>query len=67
VSRTQRKRELRQANADRVQMLVHLTGDDHKRVNARLNEEAGIRGISEATIADLERRLQRADRWIDRV
>ena len=67
VSRTQRKRELRQANADRVQMLVHLTGQDHKRVNARLNEEAGINKIADATVADLERRLQRADRWIDRV
>jgi superfamily II DNA or RNA helicase len=67
VSRTQRKRELRQANADRVQMLVHLTGQDHKVVNAKLNDEAGIRAISEATVGDLERRLARADRWIDRV
>jgi superfamily II DNA or RNA helicase len=67
VSRTQRKRELRQANADRVQMLVHLTGLDHKVVNAKLNDEAGIRAISEATVGDLERRLSRADRWIDRV
>jgi superfamily II DNA or RNA helicase len=66
VSRTQRKRELRQANADRVQMLVHLTGLDHKLVNARLNDEAGVRSISDATVADLERRLRRADRWIDR-
>ena len=66
VSRTQRKRELRQANADRVQMLVHLTGNDHKLVNARLNEEAGIHRIADATVADLERRLARADRWIDR-
>ena len=67
VSRTQRKRELRQANADRVQMLVHLTGHDHKVINARLNEEAGITRIAEATVADLERRLARADRWIDRI
>jgi hypothetical protein len=67
VSRTQRKRELRQANADRVQMLVHLTGLDHKVVNARLNDEAGVRSIAEATVGDLERRLGRADRWIDRV
>jgi hypothetical protein len=57
VSRTQRKRELRQANADRVQMLVHLTGLDHKVVNARLNEEARIERIAQATVADLERRL----------
>ena len=67
VSRTQRKRELRQANADRVQMLVHLTGLDHKVVNARLNEEARIERIAQATVTDLERRLARADRWIDRI
>ncbi|MFP5252183.1 MAG: DEAD/DEAH box helicase [Actinomycetes bacterium] len=66
VSRTQRKRELRQANSDRVQMLGHLTGLDHKVINARLNEEARVTTIAEATLEQLERRLAAADRWIDR-
>ncbi|MFA9431714.1 DEAD/DEAH box helicase [Egicoccus sp. AB-alg2] len=66
VSRTQRKRELRQANTDRVRMLTHLTGLAPEVVNGQLNREAGIRSINQATIRDLERRLRAADRWIDR-
>jgi superfamily II DNA or RNA helicase len=65
VSRTQRKRELRQANSDRVQMLGHLTGLDHKVINARLNDEAGIRSVAAATLDQLQRRLRAADRWVD--
>jgi superfamily II DNA or RNA helicase len=67
VSRTQRKRELRQANTDRVRMLTHLTGLAPEVVNGRLNAEVGLRTIAEATVRDLERRLRHADRWIDRV
>jgi superfamily II DNA or RNA helicase len=67
VSRTQRKRELRRDNTDRVRMLTHLTGLTPEVVNARLNAEAGIASIGEATLRDLERRLRAADRWIDRV
>jgi superfamily II DNA or RNA helicase len=67
VSRTQRKRELRQANTDRVRMLTHLTGLTPEVVNGRLNADAGIRTIAEATVRDLEERLRLADRWIDRV
>jgi superfamily II DNA or RNA helicase len=64
-SRTQRKRELRQANTDRVRMLTHLTGLTPEVVNGRLNADAGIRTITEATVRDLEKRLRLADRWID--
>jgi hypothetical protein len=67
VSRTQRKRELRQANTDRVRMLTHLTGLTPEVINGRLNKDAGIRSIAEATVRDLEKRLRLADRWIDRV
>jgi superfamily II DNA or RNA helicase len=66
ISRTQRKRELRQANTDRVRMITHLTGLTPEVVNARLNQDAGIRSIAEATVRDLETRLRQADRWIDR-
>jgi superfamily II DNA or RNA helicase len=67
VGRTQRKRELRAANSDRVRMLVHLTGLAPEVVNHRLNSDAGVRSIGEATLRDLETRLALADRWIDRV
>jgi superfamily II DNA or RNA helicase len=67
VSRTQRKRELRQANTDRVRMLTHLTGLTPEVINGRLNADAGIRTITEATVRDLEKRLRLADRWIDKV
>lgn len=67
VSRTQRKRELRQANTDRVRMLCHLTGLTPEVVNARLNQEVGLAAIGAASLAQLERRLRVADRWIDRV
>jgi hypothetical protein len=67
VSRTQRKRELRQANTDRVRMLTHLTGLTPEVINGRLNADAGIRTIAEATVRDLEKRLRLADRWIDKV
>jgi superfamily II DNA or RNA helicase len=66
VSRTQRKRELRRANTDRVTMLRHLTGLAPEVINGQLNRDAGIRTIDEATIRDLEKRLQLADRWVDR-
>ncbi|MFA9443978.1 DEAD/DEAH box helicase [Egicoccus sp. AB-alg6-2] len=66
VSRTQRKRELRQANTDRVRMLTHLTGLAPEVINGRLNRESGVRSITEATVRDLERRLRAADTWIDR-
>jgi superfamily II DNA or RNA helicase len=66
VSRTQRKRELRQANTDRVRMLTHLTGLTPEVINGRLNQESDIGSIGDATLRDLERRLRAADRWLDR-
>jgi hypothetical protein len=65
VSRTQRKKELRRANTDRVVILTHLTGLDPQVVNGQLNRDVGLRTIDDATVRDLERRLQFADRWLD--
>jgi superfamily II DNA or RNA helicase len=67
VSRIQRKRELRQANADRVRMITHLTGLTPEVINARLNQEAGVSAVGDATIRELDIRLRAADRWIDRL
>lgn len=66
VSRTRRRRELRQANTDRVRMIGHLTGLTPEVVNARLNQEAGIDTITDASLRQLERRLGAADDWIAR-
>lgn len=66
VPRSQRKRELRRENTDRVRMLTHLTGLTPEVVNARLNQEVGLAAIGEASLAQLERRRRVADRWIDR-
>ena len=43
-----------------------MTGLSHRQVNAELNRLAGIRRISEATSAQLAKRLERADRWMQR-
>ena len=66
LPRGQRKQELRRANADRVTMLVHLTGLDARSINQRLNEAARLRSIDEATLQQLERRLRSADDWLSR-
>ncbi len=66
VSRSERKKELRQANSDRVQLICRLTGMEARRVNASLNEHARITSINDATLPQLERRLAEADAWLSR-
>jgi lysyl-tRNA synthetase class I len=44
-----------------------LTGLGHAKVNHRLNQEVGIRKVSEATERELETRARAADRWIARL
>jgi superfamily II DNA or RNA helicase len=61
-----RKRRLRDLNAEVAAELVRATGWPHARVNAELNRLAGIRRISEATLVQLERRLDHARRWLRR-
>jgi superfamily II DNA or RNA helicase len=65
VPRTQRKRELRRACTDRVQIISNLTGMDHRTVNGKLNAELGLRSVGEATLEQLDARVRAADRWID--
>lgn len=65
VPRTVLRAELRQANADRVKVLVTLTGIGHREVNAKLNTAAGIASIDSASLRDLRLRLAAADRWVD--
>ncbi len=52
------------SNAARASDVIRHTGLSHARVHAELNRQAGITRITEATEAQLERRLAAADRWI---
>lgn len=61
---TEVKRELRQANADLVLHLVRFTGMSHREVNGRLNRLAGVQKVTEATLDQLRRRADQAERWI---
>lgn len=67
VPLTQQRKELRQANADRVQLLVHLTGLSHGEVNAKLNASSSVRSVEQATLKELQARLREADRWLEKV
>lgn len=61
-----RKRKLREQNSAIVRSLVHRTGRGHAQINAELNAKAGIRRITEATLAQLERRYELAQKWLRR-
>jgi superfamily II DNA or RNA helicase len=61
---TEVKRELREANADLAMHLVRFTGMSHREVNGRLNRLAGVQRITEATLDQLRKRADQAERWI---
>ncbi len=61
---TEVKRELRAANAELAQHLVRFTGLSHREVNGRLNRLAGLRRIDDATLDQLRRRADQAERWL---
>lgn len=64
VPRTQLRKELRQANADRVHMLVNLTGLSPREVNGKLNASSGVQSVEQATLKQLQARLREADKWL---
>ena len=66
-TRRQTKDELRGANAAAARDLARRTGLTHAQVNAELNRQVGLRRIAEATVEQLESRLEQADRWLARV
>jgi hypothetical protein len=67
VSPRSRKRKLRESNSARVRSLVHRTRLSHAKVNAELNRKVGIERVTEATLAQLEKRLAVADQWLQRL
>src|SRR5712692_10195278 len=62
VTRRQTKDALRAANAAAARDLARRTGLTHAQVNAELNRQVGLRRIAEATVGQLEERLEQADR-----
>ncbi|HEX6418396.1 MAG TPA: DEAD/DEAH box helicase [Acidimicrobiales bacterium] len=64
TDRRRMRSELREVNAKLVRDLVWATGMGHAQVNGRLNRLVGLRRIDEATVEQLRRRAQQAERWL---
>ena len=66
-TRRETKDALRLANAAAARDLARRTGLSHAQINAELNRLAGVRRITEATVAQLDARLRHAERWLARL
>jgi len=55
---------LREANAAKSRLIARHTGQTHAAVNAELNRISGVKKVSEATVQQLEKRLEKADAWL---
>jgi len=66
LSPRERRERLRERNAALVRELVHRRRLSHLDVNVELNRRAGIRKVTEATLAQLERRVAAAEAWLRR-
>jgi superfamily II DNA or RNA helicase len=64
LTRREEKQLLRDANARLARELARRTGLSHAEVNAELNRRSGLRRVSEATLAQLEGRLEQAEDWL---
>jgi hypothetical protein len=60
----ERRRLLRDANASLVRLMSRVSGLSHSHVNAELNRHVGVERVGEATLEQLERRRERAVRWL---
>ncbi len=56
-TRSEEKKRLREKNAELVALLAKRSGQTHAQVNAELNRMSGVGRISEATVGQLQRRL----------
>ena len=63
-TRREHKEHLRRANADKCRLISHHTGMTHAGVNAELNRVSGVKKVSEATVDQLQRRLDKAEAWL---
>jgi len=67
ATRRETKDALRLANAAAARDLARRSGLSHAHINAELNRLAGVRRITEATVAQLDSRLRLAERWLSRL
>jgi superfamily II DNA or RNA helicase len=65
-TRREEKKRLREQNAELVVLLVRRTGQTHAQVNGELNRLSGVGRITEATVAQLRRRLDVAEKLAKR-
>jgi superfamily II DNA or RNA helicase len=65
-TRREEKRRLRERNAELVQLLSRRSGQTHAQVNAELNRLSGVGRITEATVAQLRKRIEVAERLAKR-
>jgi superfamily II DNA or RNA helicase len=63
-TRREQKEHLRRANSETGRHIARHTGLTHAGVNAELNRITGVKKISEATVEQLQRRLDKADAWL---
>jgi superfamily II DNA or RNA helicase len=63
-TRREHKAHLRKVNADKGRLIAHHTGLTHAGVNAELNRVSGVTKVGEATVEQLERRLEKAEAWL---
>ena len=63
LTRRQAKDRLRLANADAARGITRATGMTYAQVNHELNRLAGLRRVTEATVEQLQARLDHANRW----
>jgi hypothetical protein len=59
-----KRRNLREQNNDLVRELVHAMQKSHAEVNNELNRKIGLKRISEATVRQLEQRLELAKKLL---
>ncbi len=59
-----RRRQLREKNSEIVRELVHTLGKGHAEVNSELNRKCNIKRVSEASVRQLEQRLEAAKAWL---
>jgi hypothetical protein len=60
----QRRAALRKRNSEAVAELSRFVDMDHRRINAELNRLSGVTKVSEATVDQLQRRLDAANAWL---
>ena len=67
LSVAEKKDDLRTRNAGLAKRLVDMTGWNHARVQAEMNNQAGVAKVSTATVEQLERRLRYGQSWLRRL